>query len=201
MSALKDQYYQFHDWLFRKLKHLSGIPPLLFRILLFFPLYEAGTRKFANFESTAEWFGNSEWGLGLPFPEVMTFLAASAETVGAVLILVGFATRWAAIPLMITMLVAAFTVHWDNGWFAIAQSADPEVANRLEKGREILQQHGNYDWLTGKGSFVILQNGIEFAASYFIMLLSLFFSGGGRYFSIDYWLNRAFANHKTELSY
>ncbi len=201
MQALIATYYRFHHWLFTKAKHLSGIPPLLFRILLFFPLYEAGIRKFANFEDTAAWFGNPEWGLGLPFPEVMTFLAASAETVGAVLILVGFATRWAAIPLMITMIVAAVTVHWDNGWFAIAQSADPDVASRLNKGRELLQEHGNYDWLTGKGSFVILQNGIEFAATYFIMLFSLLISGGGKYFSIDYWLNKAFAKHETELSY
>ena len=76
MNAIAAHYYNFHEWLFSKLKHLSGIPPLLFRILLFFPLFEAGSRKFANFDDTAAWFGNSEWGLGLPFPEVMTFLAA-----------------------------------------------------------------------------------------------------------------------------
>ncbi len=201
MQSLIATYYRFHHWLFNSAKHLSGIPPLLFRILLFFPLYEAGTRKFANFEDTAAWFGNPEWGLGLPFPEVMTFLAASAETVGAICILIGFATRWAAIPLMVTMIVAAMTVHWDNGWFAIAQSADPDVASRLNTGREILQENGNYEWLTGKGSFVILQNGIEFAATYFIMLFSLFITGGGKYFSIDYWLNKAFSKDDTQLSY
>ncbi len=201
MQALIKNYYCLHRWLFSKAEHLSGIPPLMFRILLFFPLFEAGTRKFTNFEDTSAWFGNAEWGLGLPFPDLLTFLAASAETVGAVCILVGFATRWAAIPLIVTMVVAALTVHWDNGWFAIAQSADPDVASRLEAGRSILQEHGNYEWLTGKGSFVILQNGIEFAATYFIMLFSLFITGGGKYFSIDYWLNKVFAKEKTELSY
>ncbi|MGB5096622.1 MAG: hypothetical protein WBN82_01805 [Porticoccaceae bacterium] len=44
--------------------------------------------------------------------------------------------------------------------------------------------------LAEKGNFVVLNNGIEFAATYFIMLLSLFFSGGGRYVSLDYWLAR-----------
>ncbi|HEX5635541.1 MAG TPA: DoxX family protein, partial [Gammaproteobacteria bacterium] len=31
-------------------------------------------------------------------------------------------------------------------------------------------------------------NGIEFAATYLIMLLVLFFYGAGRYVSADYWL-------------
>ena len=56
--------------------------------------------------------------------------------------------------------------------------------------KEILQEYGNYGWLTQKGNFVILNNGIEFAATYFIMLLTLLFTGGGRFFSIDYWLAR-----------
>ena len=66
----------------------------------------------------------------MPMPDVMTFLAASAEMVGGIFILIGFATRWAAIPLIVTMLVAALAVHWDNGWYAIAQSSDPDVASR-----------------------------------------------------------------------
>ena len=37
---------------------------------------------------------------------------------------------------------------------------------------------------------MVLNNGIEFAATYFIMLLSLLFTGGGRYSSLDYWLAR-----------
>ena len=188
MSSLVQKYHQFQACACHYLKHLDGIPPLLFRLILFFPLYEAGARKFANFSSTSEWFAS----LGMPMPDVMTFLAASAEMVGGIFILIGFATRWAAIPLLVTMLVAALAVHWDNGWYAIAQSSDPEVASRLEMGRSILQEYGNYSWLTAKGNFAILQNGIEFAAIYFAMLASLFFTGGGRYFSVDYWLGKFF---------
>ena len=33
-------------------------------------------------------------------------------------------------------------------------------------------------------------NGIEMAVTYTIMLLILLFSGGGRYFSLDYWITR-----------
>ncbi|HFA59185.1 MAG TPA: hypothetical protein ENJ83_00695, partial [Rhodospirillales bacterium] len=76
------------------------------------------------------------------------------------------------------------------GWAAIAEG--PEAAEKLERANAILQQYGNYDWLTSSGEFVILNNGIEFAATYFIMLLVLFFYGAGRYLSLDYWIARRF---------
>jgi uncharacterized membrane protein YphA (DoxX/SURF4 family) len=175
--------------LITKLQHLSGVAPLAIRIYLFLPFYLAGSKKFGAMDNTIAWFEHS---LELPFPELMAYLAATTEFVGAFLLIAGFATRLIAIPLMITMIVAAVTVHWDNGWYAIAQSSDPEVGNRLEAARSILQEHGKMDWLTAKGSFVILNNGIEFAATYFVMLLSLLFTGGGRYTSVDYWLNKRF---------
>ena len=114
------------------------------------------------------------------------------------LLLVGFAVRWASIPLMITMFVAAATVHWQHGWLAIATgsglfSTDRtiEAVERLSRAKSILKEHGNYDWLTEYGNFVVLNNGIEFAATYFIMLLALLYLGSGKA-GIDYWLNRKF---------
>ena len=53
-----------------------------------------------------------------------------------------------------------------------------------------MQQNGDYSWLTDNGSFVVLNNGIEFAVTYLIMLLALLFIGGGKYFSLDYWIAR-----------
>jgi uncharacterized membrane protein YphA (DoxX/SURF4 family) len=91
---------------------------------------------------------------------------------------------------MVTMAVAAVTVHRHNGWAAIAETADS--AERLSAAESLLREHGNYNWLTGSGEFVILNNGIEFAATYFVMLLALFFLGAGRYLSIDYWIARRF---------
>ena len=41
-------------------------------------------------------------------------LAVFAEVVCAFLIIIGFWSRWASIPLIITMLVAIFVVHWDD---------------------------------------------------------------------------------------
>jgi uncharacterized membrane protein YphA (DoxX/SURF4 family) len=71
-------------------------------------------------ESTIAWFGNPDWGLGLPWPALLAWLATLTEAVGAILLLIGFGVRWISIPLMVTMLVAGLTVHWQNGWLAIA---------------------------------------------------------------------------------
>ncbi|MDD9863815.1 MAG: DoxX family protein [Gammaproteobacteria bacterium] len=167
----------------------DGLGLLLMRIYLFFPFWMGGTRKLSSPEHVIAWF---DQGLGLPFPTLMFWLAALTEAVGAVLLLFGFATRWISIPLMITMLVAAFAVHWEDGWYAIAQSSSEEIGVRLDRAKDILQEHGDYEWLTEYGNFAILGNGIEFAATYFIMLLVLFFAGGGRFLSADYWIARKF---------
>jgi uncharacterized membrane protein YphA (DoxX/SURF4 family) len=173
--------------------------PLALRLYLVPIFWMAGTKKLADMDSIIEWFGNPDWGLGLPFPEIMAWAAALTEAGGAVLLLIGFAVRWISIPMMVTMVVAAVTVHLPNGWLAIAEGSGPfatertmGAVERLDRAKEILQTHGNYDWLTQNGSFVVLNNGIEFAATYFIMLLVLFFIGAGRFFSMDYWIRRAF---------
>jgi len=190
MNAVAQLYYSIHNALFQPLKYLDGLAPLALRIFLFFPFLMAGKQKIGGMEGVIEWFGNPDWGLGLPYPWLMAHLAAYTEFIGAWLLLIGLATRWISIPLMVTMLVAIFAVHWPEGWFAIAQSSDPEVAARLGAAKEILREHGNYSWLTERGNFVILNNGIEFGVTYFVMLLALFFSGGGRYTSVDYYLSR-----------
>jgi len=192
MNALARTYYRLHDAVFPRLRHLEGLAPLALRLYLVPVLWLAGTQKIANMQSTVEWFGNSEWGLGLPLPHLLAPLAAYTEAVGALLLLLGLAVRWVSIPLMITMAVAALTVHWGNGWAAIADSSAQEIAVRLGEARDILREHGNYRWLTEKGDFVILNNGIEFAVTYFVMLLSLLFMGGGRYVSLDYYLARLY---------
>jgi uncharacterized membrane protein YphA (DoxX/SURF4 family) len=170
---------------------------LLLRVYLAPVMIQAGWTKFAAFENTAAWMGNPDWGLGLPFPYVMAALAAGAELLGGISLLIGFAVRWFALPLIVTMLVAIFAVHWENGWLAVSDASSwlanervMEAAPRKDRAIELLQEHGNYAWLTARGSITILNNGIEFAATYLVMLVALLFSGGGRYFSVDYWLWR-----------
>lgn len=185
-------FSRFQEALFGRLAHLDGLAPLALRLYLVPVLWMAGTQKIAGMENTIEWFANADYGLGLPFPALLAYLAAYAEAIGALLLLLGLATRWISIPLIIVMLVAIFAVHWDNGWAAIADSSVPEVAQRLGAARDLLREYGNYSWLTERGNFVILNNGIEFAVTYLLMLLALLFTGGGRYVSVDYYLGRLF---------
>jgi uncharacterized membrane protein YphA (DoxX/SURF4 family) len=152
----------------------------------------------AGFEGTVEWFGNAEWGLGLPFPTLMAGMATGTEIIGAVLLLIGLGVRWISIPLMFTMLIAIFKVHLPNGWQAVADPmsafANDKAAgaiDRLDKARELLKEHGNYEWLTETGNLIISNNGVEWAVTYFIMLLALFFIGSGKYVSVDYYIGKS----------
>ncbi len=191
-----------------KFRMVNFLVPLALRLYLAPVFWVAANNKWDPFDPDSsldpviEWFGNSEWGLGLPFPEVMAYLAWGAEYFGAIFLLLGFAVRWISIPLMTTMIVAMTTVHWENGWQAVHDLMSPfpsehaeEAIERLNIAKSILQEHGNYDWLTEYGNFVVSNNGIEWAVTYFIMLLVLFFIGGGKYVSLDYWIAKKF-RHK-----
>ena len=189
------------DLLDNVVEAIGFIGPLLLRLYLVPIFWMAGTKKIASMESTIEWFGNPDWGLGLPFPTLMAWMAALTEAGGAILLLFGLATRWISIPLMITMIVAAVTVHIQNGWLAIAEGSGFSATDRtmgaidrLDRAKDILREHGNYSWLTENGSLVILNNGIEFAATYFVTLLALLVIGAGNYVSADYWIAKKFRN-------
>ncbi len=173
------------------------LAPLLLRMYLAPIFILAGYNKLTNIENVGYWFES----LGLPSPELMAWLAGLTELGGGVLLVLGLAVRVISIPLMFTMIVAAVTAHWQFGWHALPETAltmpwewrndlITEAALRKEHAATILKQHGNYAWLTEAGNFTVLKNGIEFAATYFIMLLVLMFQGAGRYVSLDYWVGR-----------
>lgn len=189
ISAIEKAYC----WFLRSIKHGSGLPLLGLRIYLFPIMLQAGWNKFAGFERTVDWFGDS---LGLPFPWLMVVLAGVAEFGGAILLLLGWFTRLISIPLMITMLVAAFLVHADNGWLTLSDASSwlanervMEADSKKEEIKDIVREHGDYKRLTSNGRITILNNGMQLAITYFVMLLVLFFFGGGRYVSVDYWLS------------
>ncbi len=184
---------------------IDFIGPLLLRIYIVPVFWIASNNKWNPFDSNSsldsviQWFGNTEWGLGLPFPTLMAYIAWGTEYFGAILLALGLATRWISIPLMATMIVAAVSVHWENGWQAVHDLSSPhasmnagEAIERLSRAKDILREHGNYDWLTEHGNFVVSNNGIEWAATYFLILLALFVTGSGKFVSVDYWLAKKF---------
>ncbi|UTF61149.1 DoxX family protein [Gilvimarinus sp. DA14] len=193
---IRPVYNHYQSFLLH-LKPIDSLAGLALRLYLAPVFWLAGTSKLSSFSQTVEWFGNNEWGLGLPAPWLLAALATGAELAGAVLLTLGLATRAIALPLMVTMLVAITTVHWEYGWQAIADPGAPfanerveQAAVKLERARDILREHGHYQWLTSSGKLVILNNGIEFAATYLVMLLALLVWGPGRYLSLDYWIAR-----------
>ena len=127
---------------------LDFVPLLLLRLYLFYVLWFAGIGKIDSFDK----FSGSLGTLGVPFPDIFTWLVVITEAGGAALLLVGLFVRWVTIPLLVVMFFAGYLVHYQNGW--------PHEAN-----------------------------GIEFAAIYSLMLLSLLCFGGGKYLSLDYWVS------------
>lgn len=83
---------------------------LVLRILSTGFMFTHGIPKFQRLLSGDMRFGDPI-GLG---PETSLILAIGAEVGCATLVLTGFATRLATIPLMFTMLVAAFIAHGDD---------------------------------------------------------------------------------------
>ena len=127
---------------------LEFLPLFLIRLYLFYVLWFAGLNKIDSFDKFSGYLGT----LGVPFPDIFTWLVIITEAGGAALILIGLFVRWSSIPLLIVMFFAGYLVHWQNGW--------PHEAN-----------------------------GIEFAAIYSLMLLTLLCFGGGKYLSLDYWVS------------
>ena len=208
-----------YDRLVGAFSHFDGLASLLLRLILAPVLIAAGWEKL-NGEN---WFGFQQDSFPFPFNVLPAgfswFLASWTEFIGGILLLLGLGTRLVAIPLAVTMFVAAWAVHLDNGWPAIAPSNPPEIcipdssehaasnvferyikcynvnertieaSERLARARSILREHGNFAYLNGSGSIVKLNSGIEFAATYLAMLLALVVIGGGRYLSLDYYFS------------
>ena len=134
--------------LLKGFESLDFVPLTLMRVYLFYVLWFAGVGKIDTFDKFSGYLGT----LGVPFPEIFTWLVIVAEAGGACLLLIGLFVRWISVPLLIVMFFAGYLVHYQNGW--------PHEAN-----------------------------GIEFAAIYSLMLITLLCLGGGKYLSLDYWVS------------
>ena len=63
-----------------------------------------------------EGFTQAVAGMGIPVPQVSAFLAAFAESFGAILLAIGLLTRPAAFLIAVTMAVAALGAHGGQGF-------------------------------------------------------------------------------------
>src|SRR5205814_313112 len=55
--------------------------------------------------------------IGVPFPTLSAISVTAAELLGGLALVAGFFTRWAALPIAFSMVVAAVTVHLKAGFF------------------------------------------------------------------------------------
>jgi len=87
------------------LERLEWLGPLLVRASLGAVFATSGWGKLHNLGQVTGFFTE----LGIPFPAFNAVLASGTELVGGLLLLVGLGTRLAAVPLIVTMVVAIVT--------------------------------------------------------------------------------------------
>lgn len=92
----------------------KSIALLMARLAVAYGFLEPAMNKWNNINGVASWFES----MGIPFPLLNTYLAASTELLGVGLLALGLFTRYISIPLIVVMLVAIFSVHLPNGFSA-----------------------------------------------------------------------------------
>ncbi|MCF6319808.1 MAG: DoxX family protein [Proteobacteria bacterium] len=141
------------------------LPQIFLRLIIFWEFWEAGKMKLDG-GAEGNWFASID---SFPFPfdvintNISWMMATWGEIIGAILILLGLFTRFAAISLIILTVVATTAVHWPENWDTLAQ---------LWQGYSISNN--------GSGNY-------KLPLIYVIMLLPLLFSGAGK-FSLDHLL-------------
>jgi putative oxidoreductase len=92
----------------------QSVSLFLARLAVAYGFYEPAMMKWADIGAIAEWFGS----MGIPFPTLNAYMAASTEITGVVLLTLGLFTRLISIPLIVVMVVAIVTVHLPHGFSA-----------------------------------------------------------------------------------
>jgi putative oxidoreductase len=87
---------------------------LLARLAVAYGFYDPAMQKWADIGAIATWFGS----MGIPFPTLNAYMAASTELLGVILLTLGLFTRLISLPLMVVMVVAITTVHLAHGFSA-----------------------------------------------------------------------------------
>lgn len=101
----------------QQLDRLGGfLPQLGLRLLLAYEFWEAGVAKFHG----QNWFSHIQQDFPFPFDiipvEISWFIATWSELLGAIALLVGLATRFFSLLLIILTLVAWASVHAGLGY-------------------------------------------------------------------------------------
>lgn len=138
---------------------------LSLRLVLGWEYFEAGREKFLG----ENWFADIQERFPFPFdlvPVALSWqLATWFELIGGIALVLGLATRFFSLSLIVLTVVAILSVHWPESW---------QTLGELLQGYAITDDgHGNY----------------KLPAIFLAMLLPLLLLGPGR-LSLDHWLRR-----------
>ena len=163
MNAIAAPYFRLTGWL----DYLASVlPPLALRLLLAWEFGESGYAKLTG----QNWF--AELTFPFPFslvpPEISWQIATWFELLGAVALVLGLATRFFSVSLMILTVVAIASVHWPEHWSTLSE---------LLRGYRILDEEGD-----GFGNY-------KLPLIYLVMFLPLLFGGAGK-LSLDHYIAR-----------
>ncbi len=92
----------FYDWSRAIAGYLAWLGPLTVRIVAGVVFMGTGWTKLHNLPMITKNFA----ALGIPAPEILTPFVSGVEFFGGLMLLVGLLTRFAAVPLMVVMVVA-----------------------------------------------------------------------------------------------
>lgn len=103
-----DRLVALHAWIHFLSQRLAWLPPLLARVSVGLVFVSTGWGKLQNLEQVIDFFRS----LGIPAPELQAPFVAATELSCGLLLVLGLGTRFAAAPLVVTMLVAIRTALW-----------------------------------------------------------------------------------------
>jgi len=104
----------FYTQIAKLFKHLQSVALLLARLAVAYGFYEPAMMKWADISAVAQWFES----IGIPFPTLNAYMAATTEITGVVLLTLGLFTRLISLPMIVIMIVAIVTVHLPHGFSA-----------------------------------------------------------------------------------
>ena len=103
-----DRLRPLHERILSVSRRLTWLPPLLARVSVGLVFVTTGWGKLHNLDQVIEFFRS----LGIPAPELQAPFVAATELSCGLLLVLGLATRFAAVPLAIVMVVAIRTALW-----------------------------------------------------------------------------------------
>lgn len=140
---------------------------VLLRALVGWEFLDSGWTKFTG----DNWFADIQDQFPFPFslvpPEISWQMATWFELLGGVALIIGLATRFFSLSLIILTVVAILSAHWPEEWHGLSELAQGYVLT--DEG------HGNF-----KLPLILL-----------VMLTPMLFSGPGK-LSLDGWIRRRY---------